>query len=85
MPRIDAITTPAKTPIERSTALVSDWFTLGCTTSRAAIAANTGGWPGRSAPASSHAAAVAIADFATWRIGLRWDARKPAVTRIPRA
>ena len=69
----------------RSTALASDWFRLGCTTSSAAIAAKTEAGRGSSAPATSQAATVATADFATCRIGLRWDARMPAVTFMPRA
>ncbi len=74
-----AMTTPRITPIDRSTALPSDWLTLGCTTSSAAIAANTGSGPGISHPATSQAAMVATDAFATCRIGTRFVARNVAV------
>ena len=78
-----AITTPRITPIERSIALPRDWLTLGCTTSSAAIAANTGSGPGISQPATSQAAIVAIDAFATCRIGTRFVARSVAVMPMP--
>src|SRR5690606_17973683 len=78
-----AIATPAITPTLRSTAFVSDWFTLGCTTRSAAIAANTGGGPSKSHPARSHATTVASADLMTSSSGGRFDARNEATRRIP--
>ena len=81
-PRPTAITTPTITPMLRSSAFDSDWLTLGCTTSSAAIAANTGSCPGKTKPAISHAAMVAAADFTTCSRGERWEARIAAGMRM---
>lgn len=81
-PSATAITTPTITPMLRSSAFDSDWLTLGCTTSRAAIAANTGSCPGTTHPASSHAAIVAAADFTTCSRGERFEARIAAWMRM---
>jgi hypothetical protein len=77
-----AITTPTITPRLRSIALANDWFTLGSTTSRAAIAANTGSGPGTSQPAISHAPMVATADFTTCSRGARFALRTADVIRM---
>ena len=66
----------------RSSAFDSDWFTLGCTTSSAAIAANTGSCAGKTQPAISHAAIVAAADLTTCSSGERWEARIAAGMRM---
>ncbi len=82
-PSPTAITTPAITPMLRSSAFDSDWFTLGCTTSSAAIAAKTGSCAGNTHPAISHAAIVAAADFTTCSSGERWEARIAVGMRMP--
>ncbi|GAB3632009.1 hypothetical protein GCM10027421_13620 [Microbacterium shaanxiense] len=77
-----AITTPTITPALRSIAFVNDWFTLGSTTSSAAIAANTGSGPGTSQPAISQAPIVATADFTTCSKGARFALRTADVIRM---
>ena len=59
----------------RSIARPTDWFTLGCTTSSAAMVANTGSAPGTMKLATTQAAIIAIAVFATCRNGTRVDVR----------
>src|SRR5690606_15408778 len=59
------------------------WFTLGCTTRRAAIAANTGSCPGTTRPARIHAVMVATTDFTICSSGARFAARTAAVIRMP--
>src|SRR5690606_7926313 len=81
--RADAITTPATTPTERSTAFAIDWLRLGCTTRSAAIAAKTGSGPGTAQPASSQATIVATADFATCSHGCRRELRNAARNFMP--
>ena len=78
-----ATITPRITPIERSMALPKDWFTLGCTTSSAAIAAKIGSGPGMSQPVISQAAIVATAAFSTWSSGMRRDARNVSMKPMP--
>ena len=70
-----ATITPRITPIDRSIALPNDWFTLGCTTSSAAIAAKIGSGPGITQLVMSHAAIVATEALSTCSTGMRLDAR----------
>src|SRR5689334_15952842 len=63
------------TPIERSMARPTDWFTLGCTTSSAAMVANTGSSPCTNRLAAAQARIIATAVFTTCRNGARELAR----------
>ena len=72
---LGGLRTPAMTPTLRSIARVRDWLRLGCTTSSAAMAAKTGGVPGKRMPAMSQAVPVATADLTTCRRGARRGAR----------
>ncbi len=78
---IDARITPRITPMLRSTPRDSDWLTLGCTTSRAAIAAKMGRGCPRSAADTSQARTAAADVFRTWVRGARDVTRKFPGTR----
>ena len=74
--------TPKITPTLRSIPFARDWLILGCTTSRAAIAAKIGsGWL-RVTVQISHAMMAATEVLITWRSGLRDEARSEAISRI---
>ena len=71
------------TPSERSIARPTDWLTLGCTTSSAAIVAKIGSSPWTKKLASPQAATIATAVFTTWRNGARVLVRIVAGSAMP--
>ena len=72
VPSTAASSTPRTTPTLRSMPLASDWFTLGCTTSSAAIAAKIGSGCESSSCESSHATTAAAEVFSTCSSGERF-------------
>ena len=68
-PATKASRTPKITPTLRSTPLMSDWLTLGCTTRSAAIVAKIGAGCSRTKLQLSQAAIAATEVLSTWRRG----------------
>ena len=85
MPRIEAITTPANTPMLRSIAFVERLVEARLHDEQRGDRGEHGRLARDQRAGDEPGGRVATADLPTCRIGVRWDARMPAVTRIPRA